>query len=240
MANSVTHLGLSAPLTGLGSLSSDLLGLLTPLQGSCHRTWNSGQECGPHWDRVTALGLHYNPTLPDGVKKGKQGPRYSFIYMRNMLVKTSHFFKLFLLSCTCSSVNRVVTCDFSLCMATPACRAAVSLHGQPSSQSSRMAGAASCLPVCQLNQVALPCSLVLGSWQVHNLEPRLHLKMCPFLVKLWVGWRFTAEVLPQGKEQMRASRSCCAMDCSIWSAQGTLQCSMAGDTAALLGTAAML
>lgn len=118
-------------------------------------------------------------------------------------------------------------------MATPACRAAMSLHGQPSSQSSRTAGAASCLPVHQLNQVALPCSLVLECQQVHNCEPRLHLKMCPFLVKLWVGWTFTAQVLPQGREQMGVTGSCCAVGCSIWSAQGTLLCPMAGDTSTL-------
>lgn len=125
-------------------------------------------------------------------------------------------------------------------MATPACRAAMSLHGQPNSQSSRTARAASCLPVHQLNQVALPCSLVLECQQVHNCEPRLHLKMCPFLVKLWVGWTFTAQVLPQGREQMGVTGSCCAVGCSIWSAQGTLLCPMAGDTSTLFRAAAVL
>lgn len=47
-------------------------------------------------------------------------------------------------------------------------------------------------------------------------------------------------VLPQGKEQMRMTRSGCAMDCSVWRVQGTLLCPIAGDRAALSGTAAVL
>lgn len=91
VANSVPHLGLSAPQnTSWEPLTLPLYCLLTSPHGSCHRTWNRGQECGPHWDRVTALRLHYNPMLPEG-EKDKQGPRYSFFYMRNILVKPSFF-----------------------------------------------------------------------------------------------------------------------------------------------------
>lgn len=111
-------------------------------------------------------------------------------------MKSSAFFKLFLLACTLSLMIQVTTCNLHPCVAIPACRAAVPymwLHGQPNSQ-----------PVlrgepqgCQLDQVALPWPLALGSQHTQNFKLRLHQKMLLFLVKLWVGWRLTAETLPR-------------------------------------------
>lgn len=130
-----------------------------------------GRSVGPEWDRGAALRLYHNPMLPKGVKEGKQVPRYSFFYSRNMFIKSFAFFKLFLLTCTWSLMNQVATCNFSLCMAIPACRAEVFLHVAawttqlPEQQPVLCSELQGCQLLASMSAGPRGFALVLGSWE---------------------------------------------------------------------------
>ena len=107
------------------------------------------------------------------------------------------------------------------------------LHGQPNSQRSSQCSAvshraASFLPACQLDQVALPWSLALGSQQVHNFKASSEDVSLPHKAAggLEAHCRSVASVTGADESEQKLL---CAMGCSIWSAQGhPIRCAWLG------------